>query len=289
MTKWAKPFIFGVLGVASAIAAPGCAEARAVIAGPSSAHHEGFTDIVLDDHLPSGFRITHVRALVDGDVVHDGSASATSRLFSARLPDGDHTLRLIVEVRVPCGLAGEPSEKLTATIARSFRVGTSGGLVYIDAFARSAWLHPSDRVHLLMSLRGLNEGRWLYGRSPEAKQACGRLGPVERSRCVVEGLIERARTRRDVAGLLCQKDRLEAIDDLVAQLDALRSPTRSDKDAEDAHDKHARTDMATLETRAAQLEREAEFCVGEDPSWIGEQEVTSDRSACSAYDEPQRD
>ena len=35
-----------------------------------------------------------------------------------------------------------------------------------------------------------------------------------------------------------------------------------------------------------ELEREAEYCVGEDLAMSRDQEITSDRSACAAYDEP---
>jgi hypothetical protein len=42
----------------------------------------------------------------------------------------------------------------------------------------------------------------------------------------------------------------------------------------------------SLIARVEQLEREAEHGVPENLSWMGEQQVTSDRSACAAYDEP---
>lgn len=265
------------------IASAGCADRRpATVAIPL----DGATEVVLDDHLPDGFRITRVTGTLDGERVIDETVlSSRTSLFRARIPEGDHALRLEIEVSVPCGLfTAPPSEKLTATVARSFKVGPTGGLVHVDAFAQSAWQNPAERVHVLVSLRGLAEGRWLYGRSPEAKQACGRLGPIERSRCVVQRLVDRSLAQRDVAGLLCQKDKLQAIDDLLEGLDD------ADRRVEplDARGAGRGREAVTpsLIARVEQLEREAEYCVPEDLAWMGEQQVTSDRSACAAYDEP---
>lgn len=258
--------------------------------GPSSAivlPPDGRAGVVLDDHLPDGFHITHVVAVVDGETVYDGRPEAPRAfLFQQRVTEGDHTLQLVVNVDVPCGLTlTTPSERLTAKIARSFQVGPNGGLVHVDAFAQSAWLHPAERVHLLVSLRGLREGRWLYGRSDEAKQVCGRLGRVERSRCVVRRLVERSRAQHDVAGLLCQKDKLEAIDDVIAELDR-RDGSRGAVDSSKSTDvKTPDSRPVTVEARVGELEREAEYCVEEDLSWR-EQQVTTDRSACASYDDP---
>jgi hypothetical protein len=241
--------------------------------GPIGMPEDGATEIVFENHLPGGFQVSSVKVVIDGEEVQTDAAAT---LYRAHLAQGDHTLSLVVDVRVPCGLAAEPYEKLTAQLGRAFEVGPAGGLVHVDAFAQSAWLHPSERVHMLVSLRGLREGRWLYGRSKEARAACGRLGRVEKSRCVVQQLVERSRAKRDIAGLLCQKSRLEAIDDIVAELD------RSDRRSEEPNASRAPEDVARVE----RLEREAEFCVAEDPGWMGQQEVTSDRSACARYDEP---
>lgn len=264
----------------------GCAKGQApAVAVP----RDGATEIALANHLPESFQITGVRLALDGDALPSKvvgmATNTTSVLFHARAPEGAHTLDIVAEVRVPCGLMAEPFEKLTLTISRSFTVGPNGGLVHIDAFAESPWLNPSERVHLLVSLRGLSEGRVLYGQSKDAKQACGRLGRLERSRCVVQRLTDRARAQRDVAGLLCEKDKLEVIDDAIASLDEPAPATDNGASASKAPltaDQRRRE----VETKVEQAERDAEYCVAEDVSRIGKQEVSSDRSACARYDEP---
>ncbi len=270
--------------VAAVFIVAGCAKGQApVVAVP----RDGATEIALANHLPESFRITGVRLALDGDPLPSNAAGmaadTTSVLFHARTPEGAHTLDIVAEVRVPCGLMAEPFEKLTLTISRSFTVGPNGGLVHIDAFAESPWLNPSERVHLLVSLRGLSEGRVLYGQSKDAKQACGRLGHLERSRCVVQRLTDRARAQRDVAGLLCEKDKLEVIDDAIASLDEPALATDNGAPSRPLTADQRRRDV---ETKVEQAERDAEYCVAEDLSRIGKQEVSSDRSACARYDEP---
>jgi hypothetical protein len=280
------------LGCVLAIAGFACARSPNVVS-PVAVPSDGTTQVLLDTHLPDGFSITNVRAVMDGEPISTlASPGARTSLFHARILEGDHTLQLIVDVRVPCGLTSEPYEKLTARIVRSFEVGPAGGLVYIDTFAQSPWLHPAERVSLLVSLRGMGmkEGRWVYGRSNDAKQACGRLDPIQRSRCVVQRLVERSRTQKDVAALLCQKDKLEAIDDMIGALqkgnakeDSLASSVPS---ISSSISPALAAPKATIATRINELEREAEYCVSEDLAMSRDQEVTSDRSACAAYDEP---
>lgn len=276
-----------------AIAGVACARSPNVGGPPVAVPNDGTTQVLLDAHLPDGFRITSVRTVMDGEPI--GAIASPERrtsLFHGRIAAGDHTLQLVVDVRVPCGLTAEPYEKLTARIVRSFEVGPSGGLVYIDTFAQSPWLHPAERVSLLVSLRGMGmrEGRWVYGRSNDAKQACGRLDSIQRSRCVVQRLVERSRTQRDVAALLCQKDKLEAIDDMIGALEKGSakedSPAASVPSISASLAPSGAAPSPTIATRINELEREAEYCVGEDLTMSRDQEITSDRSACAAYDEP---
>jgi hypothetical protein len=100
----------------------------------------------------------------------------------------------------------------------------------------------------------------------------------------VQRLVERSRAQRDVAELHCQKDKLQAIDDLLDGLD------EADRRVEPLDARRARRGREavtpSLIARVEQLEREAEHGVPENLSWMGEQQVTSDRSACAAYDEP---
>lgn len=273
--------------VASGVAALACAGcAPSPVSAVAVVPTDGTTHVVFDAHLPGGFGVTNVRAELDGEVVMVMASPATrATLFHASLPDGDHTLSLTVDVRVPCGLTSAPYEKLTARISRSFAVDQAGGLVYVDAFAESPWQNPVERVHLLVSLRGgVRDGRWIYGRSREADQACGRLDPIQRSRCVVQRLVERSRAQKDVAGLLCQKDKLEAMDELLSELDRSTGSMEPSPVGESAARSPVTIEAARV--RVATLERQAEYCVGEDSAYGPTQQITTDRSACAAYDDP---
>ena len=134
-------------------------------------------------------------------------------------------------------------------------------------FAREPWLTPNERVRLSITLRGMREGRALYRWSEDGLRTCGRLGRSDRSRCLVEKLVEHSRARRDVVALVCQKEKLDGIVAALAVLSESDGPIR-----------------VALEGHIERLEREAERCVGEEVAWVGQAETTWDRGGCAVYD-----
>jgi hypothetical protein len=257
-----RQLFFVLPALACAIA--GCGSTR-----PAPPPTDGATEVVLDSHLPETFRVSRVVAVMDGSVVYQrvGDVAPRQSLFRGKLAKGDHQIRILVELGVPCGSTAEPHETLVVKDSRAFDVGAAGGLVHVDVFGQTPRLAPAERVRLSITLRGIREGRSLYRWSEDGLRTCGRLGRPERARCLAERLVDQSRARRDVVALVCQKDKLDRI---VA--------------AENLLPGSEATMRVALEGQIEQLEREAEQCVGEDVAWFGQQETGLDRGGCAGYE-----
>jgi hypothetical protein len=267
-----------LFGAFVGVAALTCACACAPTAPPAPLPRVGerATEVVFENHLPATFRVASLVAVLDGEVVYNGSDQAAPRvsIFRADLPEGDHTLVLRVRLDVSCGHFTQPHETLTIRDTRSFTASPTGGLVHIDTFTDRPWLDLDRRVRMRVTLHGMTEGRWIYAHTDDAKRRCGGLERVATARCIVQQLVDMSRKQRDVVAVLCHKEKLDAIDAALALL-AERDPSEPSDASE----------RAAAEARILQLQREAEYCVGEELAFVGNQEITWDRGGCIGDDD----
>jgi hypothetical protein len=228
---------------------------------------DGTTEVLFEDHLPAPLRISRVAVTIDGELVYSkiGEIAPRTPIFRARIPEGDHAVDVLVQIESPCGVIADRHDTLVIKETRPFAVGPRGGLVHVDAFARSPWLELDRRLALAFAFRGVTTGEahFVYAWSDEAKELCGEKSRTDAARCVVERLLDRSRERRDVVSAICHREKLDAIDAAIAG---------GGGDG--------------VEARVEALAREADRCLGADPGWIGAQQVTWDARQCARYDDP---
>jgi hypothetical protein len=200
------------------IAVTGCAAPRSELA-PTTASATAARDATSGgsmrfhflDHLSFGARIEHLSVLLDGVPAFESDGTALQREGQITVRPGAHTLAVVLRASEPCGLFDEPRTTVAVEATTSLRAGEGPASVVVDLYGTEATSDPLRTLGVRFTGHDVLLGASL---DDEAPSGCDRSDAL----CAVDALADRARSKKDAAGLSCfeaKRAEIRALKDVV--------------------------------------------------------------------------
>jgi hypothetical protein len=140
--------------------------ARGEIAGrlpPAPSH--GPTTVLFDAHLGTPYVLRRLLVVIDGAVVYNNATPelrpVPRSIFRGRMLPGDHTMQVLADVTVPCGMTNKPLLSFELKSAHSFEATQTPRLA-IHLFTRSLLQDFDERLEILI-MEGTTPARFALG------------------------------------------------------------------------------------------------------------------------------
>jgi hypothetical protein len=148
------------------------------------------------DHLSFGARIEHLSLLLDGLPAYESDAQSVWSDAHVTVQTGTHTLAVVLRASEPCGLLDEPRTTVAVEATTSLRAAEGPASIAIDLYGTEA---TSDPLRSL-GVRFVGDAVALGARLDDAPPTgCDRADAL----CILDALVDRARSRRDAREASC--------------------------------------------------------------------------------------
>jgi hypothetical protein len=144
----------------------GCAD-RVYVPPPRSDGPEPALTIRVDNRVKDAMRIERLLVVLDGAVLYhragSGAWNVPQTIAAMDVPEGDHTMQMLVVASAPCGLLESPRWSMELRTAHSFTVARRTTRLRVTLVSRGATTQPNEMLRAIFEER---QGGWISPSHP---------------------------------------------------------------------------------------------------------------------------